>query len=115
VNSADIETMASFAELVADYLDRADLAAVTLDPRLRRRDPDFLNEADDANHHMGMARMSQTAKDGVVDGNLCVHGTRNLYVAGAAVYPSSGFANPTFTALALGLRLGELLHSRTVS
>lgn len=51
------------------------------------------------------ARMSGSRTMGVVDANLCVHGTRNLFVAGAAVFPSCGAANPTFTAMALGLRL----------
>jgi choline dehydrogenase-like flavoprotein len=42
-----------------------------------------------------------------LDRDLRVFGTRNLYVAGAAAYPTTGFANPTFTAIALGLRLAE--------
>jgi choline dehydrogenase-like flavoprotein len=38
-----------------------------------------------------------------------VFGAPNLSVAGAAVYRSSGFANPTFTAMALGLRIADRL------
>jgi len=46
---------------------------------------------------------------GVVDRDLKVFGSRNLYVAGAAVFPTSGAVNPTLTAIALGLRLAKNL------
>jgi choline dehydrogenase-like flavoprotein len=49
--------------------------------------------------------MGQSALDGVVDRNLCVFGTRNLYVAGAASFRTTGNANVTFTALAFVTRL----------
>jgi len=108
-DEATFETMARFAEHIAGYLAGQGLATVTLDPRLLARDPAFFAEADDANHQMGTARMSTGIETGVVDADLRVHGTRNLHVAGAAVYPGTGFANPTFTAIALGLRLAERL------
>lgn len=58
-----------------------------------------------------MTRMAESRADGVVDRNLRVFGTSNLHVAGAAVYPTTGQANPTFTAIALGLRLAEAICS----
>jgi choline dehydrogenase-like flavoprotein len=51
----------------------------------------------------------------VVDSNLRVFGTDNLYVSGAAVFPSTGFANCTLTAIALGLRLCDWLVSQKAS
>jgi choline dehydrogenase-like flavoprotein len=107
----EIETLARFGELLADYLGANGLAAIDLDPGLKSRDPDFLKGVDDANHQMGGARMAETARDGVVDADLRVFGTQNLYVAGAAVYPTTGFPNPTFTAIALGLRLASKLKA----
>ena len=55
--------------------------------------------------------MSSSEQDGVVDSNCRVFGTNNLFVAGAAVFPSSSFANPTFTAMALANRLSHHLMS----
>ena len=41
-----------------------------------------------------------------------VHGVDNLYIAGSSVFPSSGFANPTLTIVALALRLGDEVRRR---
>ena len=62
-------------------------------------------------HHMGTTRMSLNSKDGVVDSNCRVHGNSNLYIAGSSVFPTSGFANPTFTIAALAIRLGDHLKN----
>jgi choline dehydrogenase-like flavoprotein len=51
---------------------------------------------------------------GVVDTNLRIHGTSNAYVVGASVFPSMGAANPTFTAMALALRLAEFIDHGTM-
>lgn len=109
IDGRELESMAFFAERIRDYLQANGLATVALVPELVARDPAFVGEMTDLNHQMGTTRIGTTAATGVVDGDLRVHGTRNLFVAGAAVFPSSGFANPTFTALALGLRLAACL------
>jgi choline dehydrogenase-like flavoprotein len=61
-------------------------------------------------HHIGTARMADTPETGVCDANAQVFGTKGLFLAGAAVFPTSGFANPTLTLLALTLRLGDYLR-----
>jgi choline dehydrogenase-like flavoprotein len=63
-----------------------------------------------SNHHSGTARMSNSAKSGVVDPDCRVHSTENLYVAGSAVFPTAGYANPTLTIVALALRLADHLE-----
>jgi len=60
-------------------------------------------------HHIGTARMGTDPTTSVVDADCRVHGMANLYVAGAAVFPTSSQANPTLTAIGLGLRLAERL------
>ncbi len=62
-------------------------------------------------HHIGTARMSANARSGVVDANCRIHGLTNLFVAGSAVFPTSGQANPTLTIVALALRLADHLKN----
>ncbi|MGH9200356.1 MAG: GMC oxidoreductase, partial [Vicinamibacterales bacterium] len=62
-------------------------------------------------HHMGACRMAGDPAHGVVDPNLRVHGTENLYVAGSASFPTSGASPPTLTIVALSLRLADHLES----
>jgi choline dehydrogenase-like flavoprotein len=60
-------------------------------------------------HHIGTVRMGADPRSGVVNPNGEVWGTRGLFVAGTAIFPTSGFANPTLTAVALAFRLAEHL------
>ncbi len=111
IDGRELETIAFFAERVRNGLRDAGVADLSLDPKLQARDPAFLAEAADTYHQMGGSRMGRNATDGVVDGDLRVFGSANLYVAGAAVIPSSGFANCTLTAISLGLRLCDHVTS----
>lgn len=75
-------------------------------PLLDERDADWpVRRA--ASHHMGTTRMGRDPRTSVVDPNGRVHGLANLYVAGSSVFPTSGYANPTATILALTLRLAD--------
>lgn len=65
-------------------------------------------------HHMGTTRMHSDPGKGVVDADLRLHETKNLYVAGSSVFPTSGIANPTLTILALCMRLADHLKSETI-
>ncbi|WP_317930690.1 GMC family oxidoreductase [Halioxenophilus sp. WMMB6] len=62
-------------------------------------------------HATSTCRMSVDAADGVVDGNLRVHDTDNLYLCSNAVFPNCGAVNPTLTLVGLALRLGNHLAS----
>ena len=50
---------------------------------------------------------------GVVDADCRVHGIANLYVAGSSVFPTAGRAGPTYTLVALALRLADHLAGDT--
>jgi choline dehydrogenase-like flavoprotein len=58
-------------------------------------------------HHMGTTRMHVDPKKGVVNENSQVHGVSNLFIAGSSVFPTSGYANPTLTIVALAVRLAD--------
>lgn len=62
-----------------------------------------------AHHHAGTTRMARTPEAGVTDPDGRVFGVRDLYVTGASLFPTAGFANPTLTVVALALRLARHL------
>ena len=63
-------------------------------------------------HHMGTTRMHTSAKQGVVNENLRIHNVDNVYISGSSVFPTSGFANPTLTIVALSIRLASHLSKK---
>ncbi len=62
-------------------------------------------------HHMGGAVMGSNPEESVTDAFGRVHDTDNLYVAGPALFPSSGAVNPTFTITALASRQADHILS----
>jgi choline dehydrogenase-like flavoprotein len=63
----------------------------------------------DTFHMMGGTRMGVDPASSVVDSSLRVHGLRNLSVVSCGVFPTGGSSNPTFTMMALALRLADRL------
>jgi choline dehydrogenase-like flavoprotein len=68
--------------------------------------------SEDASHHLGSTRMGTDPKTSVVNTDLRVHSTENVYVAGGSVFPTSGCANSTFMMVALSIRLAEHLREK---
>ena len=69
----------------------------------------MLANAKDGAHQVGTIRMAADASRGLVDGHCRSFEVPNLFVVSTAVLPSSGQANPTLTAVQLGLRLADAL------
>lgn len=63
----------------------------------------------DGIHQSGTTRIADSAERGVVDTDLKVFGTSNLYVCSSSVFPTSGQANPTFLLGAFAVRLAHHL------
>ena len=112
LTALDRRSFRAFYEVLGRELGRAGVGRVRM--------LDWVTSPDDAPwpatlgggwHHMGTTRMHPDPKRGVVDVNCRVHGVANLFVAGDAVFPTSGSANPTLTLVALSLRLSD--HLRT--
>lgn len=93
----------------------ADVMAATVGEELRRlglAEPEPWDGAiRDSYHHIGTTRMATDPRHGVVDADCGVHGVDGLYVSGSSVFPTSGFANPTLTIVALTLRLADRLRT----
>lgn len=110
----EVDAMAAFVRRVGASLKATGLAQVDIDPMLDDQDIRVLEHASDTYHQCGGARMGHHYKDGVVDSDLRVFDTANLYIAGASVFRTSSYANPTFTAMALTARLAEHLGKESI-
>lgn len=110
LTTLDHATHRSAAQLFGEDLARACGSRFQPDPWLA--DPEGRPNMHGTAHHIGTTRMSDSPRDGVVNRDCGVHDVENLYVAGSSVFPTGGWAFPTFTIVALGLRLADHLRSR---
>jgi choline dehydrogenase-like flavoprotein len=72
--------------------------------------PDAIRQmSKDGLHQCGTTRIADTPENGVVDANLKLWGTGNVYVCSSSVFPTSGQANPTFLLGVFAVRLASHL------
>jgi choline dehydrogenase-like flavoprotein len=107
ISNFELDTIRTFTYIAQQALDG--IVDVIPNPALAHG-RDFIAHCDDGLHHMGGMRMAASEADGIVDPNLRLHGTRNVHICSAAVYPTSGYSNPTHTLLALAMRLAVHLR-----
>ncbi len=104
VQGDEIASIREFAIQVADALRAAGMGELKIDEDLLALNPAYLEKMGDTYHQAGGAIMAASVEAGVVDSNLCVFETDNLYVGGASIFPTASNANVTFTALAFVTR-----------
>ncbi len=63
-------------------------------------------------HHLGVCRMSEKPRDGVVNPWGQTHDIPNLFISDGSQFPSSGAANPTLTIVALAIRQAEYIAEK---
>ncbi len=107
----DKHTMQVLARTVAAELDRLKIGKLEMADWLVADDASFGTDLVGGHHHMGTTRMSADPRTGTVDTNSRAHEVNNLYIAGASVFPTAGFVNPTATLIALARRLGDHLQT----
>jgi len=107
--AADARSLVATHDLMDRWLRRNGIGALEYAMPMEEREAAILNQASHGTHQIGLARMGASRAEGVVDGNLQSFDAPNLHLAGCAVLPTSGQANPTLTAVALALRLGDRL------
>ncbi len=106
----DIDSIRRTLHLMAAEFARCGAGRLVIDDATLEED--LLRYGAYGGHHIGTTRMGRDPRTSVVDPDARVHDVDNLYIAGSAVFPTSGQANPTLTLLALSLRLADHLAQR---
>lgn len=105
----DAESLIRTHDLLATWLGDSGLGRIEYRMPMAERGHAIMAQAAHGTHQIGLTRMAGSARDGVVDSDLRTFDAPNLHVASCSVLPTSGQANPTFTAVALALRLADHL------
>lgn len=111
VSVREFDNARRMADLIAEEFDRLGLEKPRFASWLGDKTEAFRQHIHDMAHPMSTTRMSADPSAGVVDANCQVHGVAGLYVAGASVFSTSGYMNPTLMIVALSLRLADHLKS----
>ena len=72
------------------------------------------NIAQGGYHPSGGTIMGDNKNNSVVDKNLKVHNTNNLYVLGSSTFTTVGYVNPTLSIVQFSLRLSDYIKSKLV-
>ena len=107
----EFETVRALTLTVASEFRREGFGEIAPDAWVQQRSPEWKDHLYDCAHHIGTTRMSSSPNSGIVDGNCEVFGVSGLYIAGSSVFPTSGYANPTLTIVALAIRLADRLKA----
>jgi choline dehydrogenase-like flavoprotein len=102
-SAKDTMSIDATARLLGEHLLRNKLGVTTVD-----NDSIFLKTWGWA-HPSGVTRFGSNPKESVCDSNGRVWSYQNLYINGSSLFPTVGYANPTWTIAALGMRLGDHL------
>lgn len=92
---------------IGKFLVNNDFGRLSINSFLFKKNEKYLSEA--GWHHLGGTVMGQNINDSVVDVNLKIHGSKNMYVLGSSVFQTGGHANPTLTIVQLALRLSDAI------
>lgn len=69
----------------------------------------FKNSGGCGLHPSCTTKMGNNEKNSVVDKNLKINSTKNIFICGSSVFPVNGITNPTWTIMTLANRLAKFL------
>ena len=108
INELDKHSFIQTARYVCEALEAAGAGSI-----LSRLEPDAImpDMILHSNHQLGTTRMSAERELGIVDADCRSHDHDNLYIISGSVFPTVGWANPSYTLALLTLRLARHLEA----
>jgi len=112
-SDVDARTIAEVHRIIGDRLDKTQTGHLVFDEaRIQGHISDLMTNFNSEAHQLGTTRMGNSPRDGIVDVNCRSHEVDDLFVVGGSVFPTSGYANPLLTIVALSVRLAAHLQER---
>ena len=112
LNDQDKRTIKVMTQAIGSELGRLNMGRLRLADWLLEDGPTWSPDTKGGPNHMGTTRMSDDPKTGVTTADCRVHGIENLYITGSSVFPTSGYSHPTYTIVALAIRLADHIKAR---
>lgn len=109
IDGRELKPIREFALAVKAYLEENNMGKLVLEDWLTSDSDAWLEHVGDNYHQAGGLIMSASKQEGVLDRNLKIHDTNNMFVCGPCVLPTSSYANTGLTSLALTYRLADHL------
>lgn len=110
MDEQEIVTIRTMFDLVVHEFGRLGLPVPS--PSAWLYDEDWRDHVVDTAHHSCSVRMASDPSRGVTDPWGHVYGVDGLYVAGSALFPTVGTANPTLMLTSLALRVADAIRHR---
>ena len=109
ISKNTIKTAQEMINQIGLFFVNYDLGRIGGDPEIYKLSS-FISDA--GYHHIGGTRMGKDKSNSVVDENLKVHETENLFVCGSSTFTSGGHADPTLSIVQLSLKLADHLNDK---
>ncbi len=110
LTSLEMKSIRKIYELIAQQVGMKGIGRLRIHEEfLDQKDNSIPDSVIGGVHQMGTTRMSSDPKNGVVDASCRLHGIQNLYVAGSSCFPTGSGVNPTFTIVALSIKIADHL------
>ncbi len=108
-HEADVDSVIRTHELLDEWLQKCGCGRLEYWWPKEELPAEIRKMSRDGIHQCGTTRMADDPSQGVVDRDLRIHGTRNVYVCSSSAFPTSGQANPTFFLGMFAVRLAGML------
>lgn len=105
----DIESVIRCHKLLDNWLRKCSCGQLEYWFPQERLAEEICRMSKDGIHQSGTTRIAGSPSEGVVDRDLKVFGTSNLFVCSSSAFPTSGQANPTFLTCVFAARLAKKL------
>lgn len=112
LTDVDIDSIVKTHEILDDWLKETGAGKLEYWYEQKELQKKIKEMSCDGIHQSGTTRIANSSEEGVVDRDLKLWGTENIFICSSSVFPTSSQANPTFFLGAFAVRLANHLTKK---